>query len=536
MTTFSPSIDPANGDTGTVGSARIASTLTDVWCAVLSVQAVQPFDNFFEIGGNSLSALRLLARLREHDVVLRLSDLLEAPQFGALLSRAQAAEPEECAQPGGSPQRLPLLPIQLRTLARDRVNPHHHNDDAIVGVPPGTSVSELVTAISLLVDHHPVLRSRFHLVEHEEWQETGHFPDVGDLVETVEIPNGDHEAVTRLGRTTHESLDLTRGKVAAFRILTQQSEPWALIAVVHHLVCDGMSWEILVSDLGRALTAVREGTRPVLTPHTDYATWARFLAEYAAGPDVLGQIPYWRERPWHLVADGLALKCRRSSQTLTEVQRVTSLVHIGDPPDASDATVSPLSEGLLLGALNYALHIVRGLEATLVDVVINGRDQIPDAPDVSRTVGWLAETTPVITHLGAAREVAEILQTTVAQLSEVPAPRLAFGCLAHLTPDRGIRAEFRSLRAADVYLNYRGAGRTDAGSDPLPHLPYSLGPAQCPQERPPYPLKVVCDLDGGDLVVQWRCSPDAFSRAEIDLLADSFAEAMRVGLLERPVV
>jgi hypothetical protein len=184
------------------------------------------------------------------------------------------------------------------------------------------------------------------------------------------------------------------------------------------------------------------------------------------------------------------------------------------------------AEAVVVGALNYALRMVHGITTPVIDSVTNGRDQIAGAPDLSRTVGYFAEFTPVISELGEAEDPVEVVRATVAQFQATPAPRIAFNLLRNLSPDPAVRAALRNLPAADLYLNYRGSLRA-AADFALPELDYSLGPFQSPEEQQGYPVRIMVDVDGANLTSLWKFS--ATELAEDDMLAmiAAFEAALR---------
>ncbi len=72
--------------------------LAEIWSEVLQVGKVGVCDNFFDLGGHSLPAVRLVARVRSaFGVKLRIAALVEAPtlrEFARLISRLEAPDPE----------------------------------------------------------------------------------------------------------------------------------------------------------------------------------------------------------------------------------------------------------------------------------------------------------------------------------------------------------------------------------------------------------------------------------------------------------
>lgn len=492
--------------------------LADSWCAVLGLPRARPADNFFDLGGDSIAGLRLLAKLREHGFAVALQELYDNPRFG---DAARLVRPVSEAPPHWHGiERLPLLPVQIRTLEYDRVNPHHHNDEAVYALPEGVTVASLREVVAALVAHHRVLSSRFRLGGAEQGQEIGGDVDLNRAVTVAEAEPDDVALVARIGSAAHTGLNITDGRVFAVRILTSRGRPWALLMVIHHLVCDAMSWEVIASDLARLI-----GPRPAELPRSaSYSSWVSFLVAQSSGSAFAPHLAYWRGRPWPEVTS-LPLRAG-ADRTVANLRVHRSRADLGDGQSFRRAATALGGDAVILGAVNYALRTVFGTSTSLVDLVINGRDEIADAPDISRTVGWFAEFIPVVTTLGSATDPLPVIQATASQLRAMPSPRISFGCLRHLCPDAAVRREFQALPAADVYLNYRGALLTRSDS-PLAELPYDLGPFQCQQERHPYPLKVMCDIADDTITGRWKFCPDELSADAIESVGDAFSAALR---------
>ncbi|MFF7456527.1 phosphopantetheine-binding protein [Kitasatospora sp. NPDC008115] len=78
-----------------------AAGFEQIWMEVLGVDAVDRDDDFFDLGGHSLSALRLSTLVRQElGLAVELNHVLENPRFGDLLAAAAKAGPERVAEGG----------------------------------------------------------------------------------------------------------------------------------------------------------------------------------------------------------------------------------------------------------------------------------------------------------------------------------------------------------------------------------------------------------------------------------------------------
>lgn len=93
--------------------------LAQVWSQLLGIRQLGVRDDFFELGGNSLLAVRLFAAIKKHyGVSLPLSTLFEAPNIRALAQLLEANAPQQRERPGQLETKprsgySSLVPMQL---------------------------------------------------------------------------------------------------------------------------------------------------------------------------------------------------------------------------------------------------------------------------------------------------------------------------------------------------------------------------------------------------------------------------------------
>jgi aryl carrier-like protein len=94
--------------------ADVEERLLDLWRTVLADPEIEPDDDFFDIGGDSMVALRLAAQARGAGLALNATDVFEAPTVAELaeaLRARDAAPPAAVAAPAATtPVEIPILP------------------------------------------------------------------------------------------------------------------------------------------------------------------------------------------------------------------------------------------------------------------------------------------------------------------------------------------------------------------------------------------------------------------------------------------
>ena len=271
---------------------------------------VGPHDDFFDLGGHSLTVMRLLSRIRQtFGVELGAQTVFAFPTLAAQARVVAAAwrGAESTALP-------PLAPLanaprqgasallsyaQQRLWFLDRLAPESplYNVPTTWLVAGALAPAALAAGLSEIVRRHETLRTRFVELDGEPRQEIG-------APWQVPLPQVDLRALGRerrlgeLARLRTEEADrpfnLARGPLLRAGLVRLDEEEHALQLTVHHIVYDGWSEEVLTAELTALYAAALEG-RPspldeLAVQYADFAAWQR-----AWPPEVLGrQLVWWR--------------------------------------------------------------------------------------------------------------------------------------------------------------------------------------------------------------------------------------------------
>nr|WTB09063.1 amino acid adenylation domain-containing protein [Streptomyces antimycoticus] len=373
------------------GAGTVEGVLREAWKSVLGVSTVDPDANFFELGGDSISTVRLASALRKQGYELSLTDVFRCPTLNALASlvvRADAVA-ETTVDVSGP---LPLTPVQQWFMDRALVDQDHNNQSIVLEWKDEPEVYALETALEALVSAHDALRLRFTQCANGWQQQVGETPPGFELLSEVyldEDADPDHElqeAATRLQR----SLDIESGRVIRAALISSAERPSLLLIAVHHLSVDTFSWPRIVRDLDVAYSNLVAEREPGLPEDSFvFSQWASALAaarpREAATSDgredaAREPVSLPRDIPDgpNTVADIECVEVRLAAAATRTLLRET-------PSDYS----SPV-EVVLLTALAETLGSAHDLPSVMFDVERHGRDSRLPGPDRSDAVGWFA--------------------------------------------------------------------------------------------------------------------------------------------------
>ncbi|MFC9654090.1 amino acid adenylation domain-containing protein, partial [Streptomyces sp. NPDC056937] len=280
--------------------------LAGIWAEVLGVERVGVHDDFFELGGDSISSLKVVSRLRaalgagfsprvlfDHPTVAGLAATVPVAEAAR---EAEATSASGAIVPVARDGQLPMSLTQERLWFLENFTPGSIEYN-IVGALRMTGVLDadaLRTALAGLVDRHEALRTTFDSVDGRGIQVVRASLDVPVRAVTLSDPSG-LDAVLREESVT--PFDLRTGPLVRALLVRITSTEHVLVLSMHHIVTDGWSMGVVTRELSELYAAAVRGgeARLALLPvqYPDFAVWQR---ERLAGEALDSQIAYWREQ------------------------------------------------------------------------------------------------------------------------------------------------------------------------------------------------------------------------------------------------
>lgn len=498
--------------------------LLAVWRQVFNHAGLGRHDSFFDLGGDSILGMQMVARLHRVGYHLDARDLYRHPTIAELaaLLRPVGGGTAEQGQLTGP---VPLLPSQHRFFDLVGGPAAHFNLSVLLELEPWVTPEFAEEAVTLLAAHHDGLRLAFAADKAE-------FGDGGTAFARVAAGVDP----TLVFRSVQAALDPAAGRLigAAFA----EGTPPRLLLATHHLATDGVSLQLLLEDLRVLLLQLRAGQSPSLGAKTASLRQVGESFISRAGTAALGEeLEYW-ELVGSLPPTELPLLSNAPADDLVgdETRRTVLL----DDADTAALLRWPPGAGLfvddvLLAALTLALGEWTGETALYLELEGHGRDGGDEALDVTRTVGWLSSRYPAWLDL-AGIEPAAAPQAIHEQRADIPGRGAGFGLLRHLGPAAARQRLARTARP-QISFNYLGQ------MAPPPPGAFSVvswaperaerGPERGPALPRAHALAVEAMIVGGMLVADWQFNPRRHDAAAIERAGAAFAAHIRSLLAAR---
>ena len=278
------------------------STLHQLWHETLELdpKTAQANADFFEAGGDSIAAIKLVNRARSAGIKLAVRDVLQNPTYNQLKLKMASTE---------SAQRLSITPSEYKGPVRQsfaqgrlwfldqlNVGASWYNLPFAVRLRGSLNVSALTTALHALEQRHETLRTVFAESDGEGMQIVK--PCSQNILTLVDLSEKSGEGfVQHLHDEQSTPFNLVSELGWRAKLFRLGADDHVLSIVLHHIIADGWSVDILSRELDQFYEAACRGVDPLttLTPlpvqYRDFSVWQQQDAQLQT--EIQKQLRYW---------------------------------------------------------------------------------------------------------------------------------------------------------------------------------------------------------------------------------------------------
>jgi hypothetical protein len=386
----------------------------DVWCELLGVESAHPTDNFFESGGTSLLAGRLIARVRRrlgHSASL--SELLLNPTLEGFIESVDATAsagrgPVPVHHPGPGPH--PLTVAQTARISRYRRDPAAPRSGTHImslgfDLSGEVDISKLAAAVERAGARHDAVSMTFTISDDPQ-QTVGD----GKMQLTVLPMTAESEAHEVGWKAATEPFDLETGPLARAVVVPTGPDKHAFFVSLEHLVGDAWSMSVLLTDIADEYLRLRRGEPPRADRPMSLQDVAYFEREWLNSAQATAAQQYWHTA---LADTGSYAPLNLPGTVIpTGAARHGATVHTHEPDAemlaiirtaAAHAQITPYM--LIVAALaKTAQTFGAGDDIAIVSPTAN-RDHV----DLENVVGWASNLITLRLSLSASDDVRTLL-------------------------------------------------------------------------------------------------------------------------------
>jgi amino acid adenylation domain-containing protein len=279
-----------------------------LWQQVLAVPGIGLQDNFFQVGGHSLSATRMIALVNQQwHCQIPVKTIFQHQTLGHFCAAVQA-------NPEAGPRRPPLVAMpdnaipyasyaQQRLWLIDQIgggSAQYHLPGAF-RLTGTLDLAALTHAFTALLQRHESLRTSFRVDDAGELVQVIHAPTSFNLAlhDWQQMPASEQEAAVNhyLDQEAHQPFSLAQAPLLRASVLQLSAQESVLAVTLHHICSDGWSQALLIREIRQHYQDYQQGTVTALAPlpvqYKDYAWWQR---QWLAEGELTRQLAYWGNR------------------------------------------------------------------------------------------------------------------------------------------------------------------------------------------------------------------------------------------------
>jgi amino acid adenylation domain-containing protein len=296
--------------------------LAGIWKKALGLEKVGIHENFFDLGGHSLNAVKIVNGVHKvFKVKINIRDLFTSPTvaaLSALIAKSKKINYQRIEKQAKK-EYYSLSHSQTRIWLLNKLHPHTpaFNMTGKMTLYEPADETIILKVLHRLTDRHEALRTRFTEINGDPFQIV--VCRVKINLEIIDLSQLEEKALERgrnraLADERFKPFDLTKTPLFRVKLLKCRENEFDFIFTLSHIVSDGWSLEILKDEFFLAYERYKKGTddepRPLRIGYKDYAEWERqFLADdqgmkeaelfwrdQLSGKNLLLNLPYDRSR------------------------------------------------------------------------------------------------------------------------------------------------------------------------------------------------------------------------------------------------
>ncbi|MDQ0273892.1 amino acid adenylation domain-containing protein/non-ribosomal peptide synthase protein (TIGR01720 family) [Cytobacillus purgationiresistens] len=502
---------------------EIEEILVNIFKEVLGFSKISTDDSFFDLGGDSIKALQISAKLYNLHLKMEVKDLFRYPTIKSITPFIKRDLNEEFQ--GIIEGKVSLTPIQKWFFEKQGME-HYWNQAIMLASEIRIVEKNVKVAMKKLIEHHDALRMTFNNDTTVKQFNRG----ISCLEEKLfsfevfsyeSIKNYETKIEQKM-ENLHQKINLQGGPLISLGLFKTKQQDF-LVFIVHHLVIDGVSWRILIEDFISSYLALEKGHNFNLPKKTaSYQSWSEILSSYSQESHLYKEAEYWRQI---LVGNFSSLKQVEPAHENIVINSSTVQIEIDEQVtnqlmnEVNQAFNTEIND-ILLSALTLSLKDWTGNEMFLINMEGHGRESMKNDINISRTIGWFTSIYPIKLDAQYSDDKALLIKKIKEMIRGIPNKGMNYGIIKHLCPFNNNEV-FTEKEEAQISFNYLGEyGKDLNGPFGLSSLP--LGKSINSKSVRTHDIEIIGKVVNGNLQFQWEYNGSQYSNTDIEAWSNCF--------------
>ncbi len=422
---------PDYSDTGQFDKENnLLSILISSLEKVLGIDAISEDGDFYSLGGDSISAIALVAELKSREIFIRVRDVLSNSSIKSMamcmerMSKQQFAA--DCCENGG----IRNLPIVQWFLSQDLKDKNRYCNIVTLRLNKPVDDYLIRKVLRQIVMEQDMLNSRFDnmrgcLVQCNQDRNDIKFMKLFEMEGKTELCEMDSEVIDE---DLISGINISTGVMVQGAVVNCNMNQYIKLCI-HHLVVDAISWRILLKRM-LILLNKKENEEHLIEQKgfRIYGNWCEHL--YNKRDDYLLEEDYWEK-------NSSTLSLNNSSEAESYVKDVRTIIHkmelqLNQYEERKKNWMNILSEEeIFLFSLIISWSRIFNVREVGVDLEGHGREDVGGIFDIENVVGWFTTRYPIRFEVGEKKDLAGIIRELKQIRRSVPQNGRGYGVLKY---------------------------------------------------------------------------------------------------------
>lgn len=500
---------------------KVEEKLLKIWEETLNISPIGTKDNFFEIGGDSILSIQIIAKARKNGLSIAPSQIFEHKTISELAMFISTEEKKLSHTETMILGKVPVTPIQKWFFETHKNAPEYWNQGfSIKNLNASINSKKLKKITDKIIETHDALRSSFYL-ETNKWVanilkpediKTFHAFDISDITPD----NYDSQINLMLSQIQNEINLQIGGLFKCLYFDTGIISNNTIIILAHHLVIDFVSWQIILNEYIEAFQS-KNIEQNNFSRTTSIKSWINHIYESKQSEVILNEQKYWKK---HSFKDNKLPLDFEYNLPILEKDVETIKVKISsniseDKLNKANKTYNTKTDELLLTAFTKVISKWANQKQIALALERHGRETNNTKLDLSNTVGWFTSFFPQVFDMSLDTDIESSVIRTKEQMRDIPNGGIGFGILRYLNLSLG------EIDYPNIVFNFLGKQSIDQNE-----IEFIMDNMKHPSSERYYFLEVNSLIKKGALEMTWQYSKQVFKKETVESIISEFKEQL----------
>ena len=506
---------------------EMETMLAEIWATVLGFEKIGIKDDFFDaLGGDSIKAVQIAARLNDAGKSINVKDILTLRNIANICAHVDFDSHHRKYEQGTIAIEKGTTPIESWFLAQDFPNPNHYNQSVLLEFKIPVDISLLERVFEKLIVRHDGLRLNYNPKKNlfylnDNLVEILFMIDVVDLSD-VSAPERD-VYIKKRGYEFKGGFDISSGLLMRAVLFKAMPERDRLLLILHHLVTDGITWRIILEDIYNLYEALNMQKQVELPRKTaSLADWYDALVMYRDSGKLEKEKQHWQEveksefrLPYDREPGNVDWSVKNQETVNTWLDREETGFLLKDAHEVYKTDV----QILVTAALVRTLRQWTGKQTVIIEMENHGR-HIEDI-DTSKTIGWFTTIYPLLVSRQD-KTIGDEIKTVKEAIRKTPGNGIGYGILKYMS-EAGKTME---TKRAEIRFNYLGQFDREVENPLFSYIQQSTGADVALENHMTAAIEINAMILNDVFTVDINYNKEAFKESTITSFAGNYLKSL----------